>query len=234
MEDVVLHFPPQSADGLGSLLEWTEKLLEPFPCRRPPLFQPWFADGRLPIRPARPAPVIPASEKLFPSTQPGAETTSENGHADGTSAEDPRSPRSQWSKDVSETPNPPGNKDVAPIRQSWIIFPLREPFPHSCLLSKHFDSTINVHRLHLRQRAKWVITKHNCGSVEKVWRFLNRPVRRSRLPTCNANLQRERAEVWVFCDVLFAEQVGRLLKEELRLSGSIFLSVHRLGRVFSM
>uniref|UniRef100_H2MSP9 Uncharacterized protein n=1 Tax=Oryzias latipes TaxID=8090 RepID=H2MSP9_ORYLA len=175
-------------NGLGSLLEWTEKLLEPFPCRRPPLFQPWFADGRLPIRPARPAPVIPASEKLFPSTQPG----------------------------------------------SWIIFPLREPFPHSCLLSKHFDSTINVHRLHLRQRAKWVITKHNCGSVEKVWRFLNRPVRRSRLPTCNANLQRERAEVWVFCDVLFAEQVGRLLKEELRLSGSIFLSVHRLGRVFSM
>lgn len=70
--------------------------------------------------------------------------------------------------------------------------------------------------------------------VFQVWRFLNRPVRRSRLPTCNANLQRERAEVWVFCDVLFAEQVGRLLKEELRLSGSIFLSVHRLGRVFSM
>ncbi|RVE68746.1 hypothetical protein OJAV_G00094710 [Oryzias javanicus] len=219
MEDVVLHCPPQSADGLSSLLEWTEKLLEPFPCRSPPLFRPWFTDSRLPIRPARPPPVIPAAEEDFSATQNSTENTSENGHADGTSAENHQSPQPQWSKDTL---------------RSWSVVPQRELLPRSHLLSKQFDSMVSIHKLHLRQRAKWVITKRNCGNVEKVWRGLNQSIQSSRLPTCNANIQKERAEIWVFCDVLYAEQVGRLLKEELQLSGRILLSVHRLANIFSM
>lgn len=96
---------------------------------------------------------------------------------------------------------------------------------------------VSVHRLHLRQRAKWVIRQHNCGAardIEQVWRALSRSVWSSRLPTCNANIQRERAEIWVFCDVVHCEQVGRLLKDELQLSGRIGLSVRRLGNIFSM
>ncbi|XP_024116771.1 shieldin complex subunit 3 isoform X1 [Oryzias melastigma] len=258
MEDVVLHCPPQSDDGLSSILELTEKLLEPFPCRSPPLFRPWFTDSRLPIRPARPAPVIPAAEETFSATQPSTKNTSENGHADRIGAENHQSPRPQRSKDtlcVSETPDhllcTRGNQERVPIRRSWSIVPQRELLPHSHLLSKQFDSMVSIHRLHLRQRAKWVITKHNCGNVEKVgedqgngqlfagfrrrvWRALNRSIRSARLPTCNANIQRERAEIWVFCDVRYAEQVGRLLKEELELSGRILLSVHRLRNIFSM
>lgn len=61
MEDVVLHYQPGPAVGLSSLLERAEKLLESFPCRTPPAFSPWFptaADRHLPIRPAKPAPII--------------------------------------------------------------------------------------------------------------------------------------------------------------------------------
>lgn len=68
----------------------------------------------------------------------------------------------------------------------------------------------------------------------QVWRTLTRSVQRHKLPTCNANIQRERAEIWVFCDVVHAEQVGRFLKDQLQLSGSISLSVHRLGDVFRL
>lgn len=73
-----------------------------------------------------------------------------------------------------------------------------------------------------------------CSSSLQVWRTLSRLARTSCLPSCNANIQRERGEIWVFCDVLHSEQVGRFLKEELRLSGRIDLSVRRLGNVFSM
>lgn len=58
MEDVVLHYRPGSDARINSLLETTEKLLKPFPCRTPPLFTPWFSASRLPIRPAKSAPVI--------------------------------------------------------------------------------------------------------------------------------------------------------------------------------
>lgn len=104
-------------------------------------------------------------------------------------------------------------------------------------LSQLFDRVVSAHRLHLRQRAKWVIREHNCGAaqdIEQVWRTLSRSVRRAGMPTCNANIQRDRAEIWVFCDVLYSEQVGRLLKAELQLTGTIVLSVHRQGNVFSM
>uniref|UniRef100_A0A3Q0R3A5 Zgc:101664 n=1 Tax=Amphilophus citrinellus TaxID=61819 RepID=A0A3Q0R3A5_AMPCI len=154
--------------GLGSLLETTQKLLEPFPCRTPPVFTPWFptasGDCPLPLRPGRPH--------------------------DG---------------------------------------------PSSQSLSKQFHHTVSIHGLHLRQRAKWVIRELNCGTagnIEEVGGI--RSVRSSRLPTCNANIQRERAEIWVFCDVLHSEQVGRFLKDELKLSGRISLTVHRLGNIFSM
>uniref|UniRef100_A0A3Q4G4Z9 Uncharacterized LOC102790055 n=1 Tax=Neolamprologus brichardi TaxID=32507 RepID=A0A3Q4G4Z9_NEOBR len=179
MEDVVLHYQPGSADELGSLLETTQKLLELFPLRAPPAFTPWFptltGDRRLPIRPARPAPVITCLDD-----SPAAEQSSQ-------------------------------------------------------ALSRQFHHAVSVHGLHLRQRAKWVIGELNCGAardIEEVGGI--RSARTSCLPSCNANIQRERGEIWVFCDVLHSEQVGRFLKEELRLSGRIGLSVRRLGNVFSM
>ncbi|XP_023257161.1 uncharacterized protein FLJ26957-like [Seriola lalandi dorsalis] len=294
MEHVVLHYQSGSADGLGSLLERTEKLLEPFPCRTIPVFTPWFpataADHRLPIRPAKPAPVIASVDDLLVSeSRLHSHTAVTNSlpqnklqkpkvygpvaekHQDRPHTETTRSPpgKTQKSKDafcISETPNhllpaslchkperevtrlspeklPQTDRDGvpvtdSPIRRSWSVSSQRGVLLQSSQsLSKQFHHMVSVHKLHLRQRAKWVIGEHNCEAardIEQVWRTLSRSVRSSRLPTCNANIQRERAEIWVFCDVLHSEQVGRFLKEELQLSGRISLSVHRLGNVFSV
>uniref|UniRef100_A0A3Q2TMA2 Shieldin complex subunit 3 n=1 Tax=Fundulus heteroclitus TaxID=8078 RepID=A0A3Q2TMA2_FUNHE len=249
MDDVVLHYRPGPAVGFSRLLEQTEKLLEPFPCRPPPVFSPWFpsaADRQLPIRPARPAPRIsPAGGVL-------TEQRSQAGNRVVSVAAPPEhAERTEDALCISETPDHllpgrratppsprqhPGSERVGcPRRRSWSVFTQRGVLLQSSQrLSTRFHRLVSVHRLQLRQRAKWVITEQNCGDVEQVWRCLSRSVPSSRLPTCNANIQRDRAEIWVFCDLLYSEQVGRLLKDELQLSGSIKLSVHKLGTIFSM
>lgn len=278
MEDVVLHYQPGSAAGLSSLLERTEKLLESFPCRTPPIFSPWFpsaADCHLPIRPAKPAPIITCSgDVVISESRPHAHTAHnklqtpdpedlvaqrphECSHAETIRHESPQKPKEDVC--VSETPNhllpaslfnkperkisrlsPDDGFPVtdSPAKRSWSVFPQKGVLLQSSQsLSKRFRHMVSVHRLHLRQRVKWVISEHNCGAarnLEQVWQAVSRCVRSSRLPTCNANIQRERAEIWVFCDLLHSEQVGRFLKEELQLSGRISLSVHRLGNIFSM
>ncbi|XP_028270257.1 shieldin complex subunit 3 [Parambassis ranga] len=257
MEDVVLHYKPGSADVTSSLLERTEKLLEPFPCRTPPVFTPWFpgsaTERRLPIRPAKPAPVILSSDEL-----PGSNTQQQLAAVTKPPSCAEIAPETpQKNKDpvfVSETPDqvlpvresrrptaekrPQEDRDVSAVKRSWSVFTQRGVLLQSSQSpSTQFDDVVSIHRLHLRQRAKWVISEQNCGvarDMEQVWRTLSRSVQSSRLPTCNANIQRERAEIWVFCDVLYCEQVGRVLKEELQLSGRISLSVHRLGNIFSM
>ncbi|XP_037536769.1 shieldin complex subunit 3 [Nematolebias whitei] len=252
MEDVILHYLPGSADGLSSLLERTEQLLKPFTCRTPPVFTLWFptaaGDHRLPLRPAKPAPRI-SSTDVVTVTACQTENKPQGDISDGLSADAHRicaetlheSPEKTGDTFcVSETPSSliperettTPEKDVLPVRRSWTIFTQRRVLLEP--LSERFRHMVSVQALHLRQRAKWVITKDNCRDIEKVWRSLSRSVWSARLPTCNANIQRERAEIWVFCDVLHSEQVGRFLKDELQLSGRISLSVRKLGNIFSM
>ncbi|XP_054467408.1 shieldin complex subunit 3 [Anoplopoma fimbria] len=241
MEDVVLHYQPGSAAGLSGLLERTERLLESFPCRTPPVFTPWYpaaADRHPPIRPARPAPVI--------TTCPAGSLVSDcRTHAGTVHVPPGNPPEPEDAAFISETPKHllpqrevSGHKDVlpvtdSPLKRSWSIFTQSGVLQNESL-SKSFHHVVSVHRLHLHQRAKWVIGRHNCGGgrdIEQVWRSLSRS---SGLPPCNANVRREREEIWVFCDVVRSEQVGRFLKEELQLSGRIELSVHRCGNIFSM
>ncbi|XP_038139296.1 shieldin complex subunit 3 [Cyprinodon tularosa] len=250
MDDVVLHYQPGSAVRLSCLLEQTEKLLEPFTCRPPPVFSPWFptvaAEHRLPIRPAKPAPQITSAGVTLTTT-----TATENKLQTGNPIISAETQPEQTEEPlcITETPNHllpvrstpavsprehPGTEgDGSPVRRSWSVFTQKGVLLQKSL-SKHFHRLVSVHRLHLRQRAKWVITQQNCRDVEKVWRSLSRSVRSSGFPPCNANIRREQAEIWVFCDVLYSEQVGRLLKDELQLSGRIHLSVHKLGTIFSM
>ncbi|XP_072242981.1 shieldin complex subunit 3 [Leuresthes tenuis] len=239
MEDVVLHYQPGSADGLGSLLERTEKLLEVFPCRTPPVFTPWFppasAGRRLPIRPAKPAPVITSAQKATADCL-AAEKHSVCAGPEGTFCISETPKHLQPRESGAASPGKPqAGGEGSQLRRSWSVFTQRGALlQRSQPPSKRFDHMVSVHKLHPRQRAKWVISELHCRDVEKVWRSLSRTVGRSRLPTCNANIQRERAEIWVFCDLLYAEQVGRFLKAELRLAGRISLSVHRLGDIFSL
>ncbi|MEQ2229867.1 hypothetical protein ILYODFUR_023373 [Ilyodon furcidens] len=184
MDDVVLHFHPGSVVGLSSLLERTEKLLEPFTCRPAPVFSPWFptvpAGHRLPIRPAKPAPRI---------TPAGGVLTAEKKSQRGNSIVSTDTPAKHADKTedalcISETPNhlipvsqttstsprqhPGTERDRLPVRRSWNVFTHRGFLLQSSQpLSKCFHRLVSVHRLHLHQRAKWVITEQNCNDVEK-------------------------------------------------------------------
>lgn len=210
MEDVVLHYQPGSAAGLSSLLETTEKLLESFPCRAPPVFSPWFpaaADRHLPIRPAKLAPVITCSGDLLVSNSRPHSHTAQNKlqkpEVDGLIAERPhdcqpaettRTPRENPQKpketanyllpvslfnkpegDITR-PSPEKHKDKngfsvtdSPVKRSWSVFTQKGVLLQSSQSpSKQFQHMVSVHRLHLRQRAKWVISQHNCGAARDI------------------------------------------------------------------
>ncbi|XP_054895031.1 shieldin complex subunit 3 [Poeciliopsis prolifica] len=224
MDRVVLHYRPGSALRLSTLLQQTQRLLEPPALRPPPAFRPWFPRGsahRRPIRPAKPPPRIGPAGGVPTENQPGI---------------------TDWMQDapgrvqlVAPGTGPGTERDVPAVRRSWSVSRQSGVQVESRMsLSSRLRRLVSLHRLHLRQRAKWVITQQNCSDLEEAWRCLSRSVRRAGLPTCNANIQRERAEIWVFCDVLHCEQVGRHLKDELWLAGRIHLAVHRLGNIFSM
>lgn len=178
MDHVVLHYQPGSALRLSSLLEQTEKLLEPFTCRPPPVFSPWFPSGSAdrppPIRPAKSAPRIGPVGGAVPEASPPTGNQSQRGN-----------PPPEDALCISETPKhlfPAGRNlalvpgthrgtegDVSPGRRSWSISTQRRVLPRSPQpLSKRFHHLVTVHRLHLHQRAKWVITEQNCRDVEQV------------------------------------------------------------------
>ena len=106
-------------------------------------------------------------------------------HGNKPPQENPQEPRD----DVSETPDcvlaaslfPPVTREVialspdkhkqgfpvagSPPRRSWSAFMhggmvLQRSQP----LSKPFSHMVSAHRLHPRQRVKWVISEHNCGA----------------------------------------------------------------------
>lgn len=168
MGDVVLHYQPGSADELGSLLETTQKLLEPFTLRAPPAFTPWFptltGDCRLPIRPARPAPVVTCLDD-----SPAAEVRPRDGDPETHCDLHPVSPNNRPEK------QPHKDKDGAlctgsEVRRSrWSVFTQRGVLQQSSQsLSKQFHHAVSVHGLHLRQRAKWVIGELNCGAARDI------------------------------------------------------------------
>lgn len=124
------------------------------------------------------------------------------------------------------------------VQRSWSVVAHSGLPPRTApSLSERFHETVTGHGLHLRQRARWLIGQHNwvpSGDMEQVWRKLNRSIKSSSLPTCNANIQREQRQIWVFCDVLYSEHVGKYLKEELALSGQITLFVSKLGNILTL
>ncbi|XP_029915407.1 shieldin complex subunit 3 [Myripristis murdjan] len=171
-------------------------------------------------RPARPD---PQAETLKKPNRPAPAAA-----LSGRAASAKSSPEKQPQKDGGD----------AGGRRSWSVLAQKGTAAWSSVsLSSHFLGTVCKHRLHLHQRAKWVISQHNCGAsrdIEQVWRAVSRAIRSCRLPTCNGNIQRSQAEIWLFCDLLYSELVGTFLKDELRLAGSISLSVHKLGNIFSL
>lgn len=177
MEDVILHYRPGSAAGVNVLVEQTERLLEAFPCRPTPVFTPWFPSAAgcpLPIRPARPPPVINGwSEGCTAQSRPDQSGESCAGKSPG--AAKPQHGEPQEGPTVLPSGCEPQtartlNVTAAPVRCSWSVFKQRGVLLRRSpnILSKHFHHMVGVHRLHLQQRVKWVISQHNCGTSRDI------------------------------------------------------------------
>ncbi|NP_001006084.1 shieldin complex subunit 3 [Danio rerio] len=121
------------------------------------------------------------------------------------------------------------------FQRSWCAIQDRNaPLETTHSFSRLFRMTIEKHKLHLRQRVRWVLSERNCAELEELWLGINRAVRHSRMPTCNANFQRALAQIWLYCDVLYCEYIGNFLKQEFQLSGQITLSVHKVGDIIQL
>lgn len=220
----------------------TQRTLEDFPSRVLKKFTPWFpsgADKSLPIKPKKAPPVISSknlksgrcslqrSEIVFLS-RCSDEEHFEEAHKRklSTSSE---GVDGEWNAQVENEPNK--------FRRSWSVFSHKTKAAESMQpFSRQFHTAIETFGLHFHQRAKWIICELNCApnSIEEVWSRLSHAIKHARLPTCNANLQRKLAQIWVYSDVFYCEYVGHFLRQKLQLSGEITLAVHKLGDIFKL
>ncbi len=190
----------------------THRALQEFPSRVLPRFKPWFpsaSDPHRPIKPLKPAPLI--------------------------SSEDLQSVSLRL-EDASDRTKPV-ESEAERSKRSWCVITDRSaPLEITRSFSRLFLKTVEKHGLHLRQRVKWVVCERNCGarSMEQLWLDLNRAIRRSRMPTCNANYQRALPQIWLYCDVFYCEYIGNVLKQEFQLSGQITLTAHKLGDIVQL
>ncbi|XP_053480941.1 shieldin complex subunit 3 isoform X2 [Ictalurus furcatus] len=122
-------------------------------------------------------------------------------------------------------------------KRSWSVYPPKTKTPQRTqYISRQFHKTVQRYGLDLHQRAKWIISELNCApqSIEEVWSKLNQAIKQSRLPTCNANYQRNLIQIWVYCDISYCEYIGNFLRENFQLSGELSLAVHKLGDIFKL
>lgn len=220
----------------------THRVLQDFPNTILPEFKPWFPsalDSQNPIRPRKPPPLISSSE--IPNEIPHQiphhpEIPLEIPHQIPLPIPPqipPQIPREASDSRSQSKPVP----DPQKFERSWCVIshrPATLRIPHS--FSRPFRRIIEDHGLDPHQRVKWVVCERNCGSrgLEDLWREMIRAVRRSRMPSCNANFQRALAQIWLYCDVFHCESIGNFLKQEFRLSGTITLTVHKLGELIKL
>ncbi|XP_036383573.1 shieldin complex subunit 3 [Megalops cyprinoides] len=245
--DVLLHYRVNEGN-LDELVDIAERALEDFPHRVLPLFTPWFPSGSetsLPFKPRKSPPVVSAEDLKRIQFYLWCSERSSRG---GGEAEDLREfstadlrrslPRQRANSEFADaTHHDEAAATERRPRRSWSVVSLGGVLTENIRpFSGQFQMVVERLGLHSLQRAKWIIGEFNCvaSDLEHVWTVLIQAMRQSKLPTCNANIQRQLAQIWVFCDVLYCEYVGHFLKQEFQLSGQISLTVHKQGTIFSL
>ncbi|KAM8819269.1 shieldin complex subunit 3 [Rhynchonycteris naso] len=248
--EVILHYRPYESDPT-QLLKIAEKAIQDFPTRPLSRFIPWFPhDGaRLPLKPQRLPPVI--SEEAAEDVKQYL-TVSEHDvksqSYDCTVALLEFRPNLKEKKHLirSHTLNgqtTSGNLDKESEgekchkKRSWSVsVPSSNRTENIFPLSKKLQDRLKALNLHSFYRARWTIENIHCNNqtLEDIWAQLNRLIRHNELPSCNATIQRHLDQIWVFCDIVYCEYVGNLLKGKLTLTGKIHLFVHKYGVIFSM
>lgn len=248
--EVVLHYRAYESDPT-QLLKIAEKAIQDFPTRPLSRFIPWFPhDGsKLPLKPKRSPPVI--SEEAAEDVKQHL-TISEHDvklqSYDFTVALLEFQPNLKEKKHLirSHTLNEQtasGNLDKQSEKGKWhkkrswsVSLPSRNCTENIFPLSKKLQDNLKALNLHSFYRARWTIEHTICNNqtLEDIWVKLNRIIRHNELPSCNATIQRHLGQIWVFCDIMYCEYVGNLLKRRLALTGKMNLFVHKYGVIFSM
>ncbi|XP_049624773.1 shieldin complex subunit 3 [Suncus etruscus] len=248
--EVILYYRPNETDPT-QLPKIIEKALQDFPTRPQSSFIPWFLhDGsKLPLRPGRSPPVITEEsvddvKNDLPLSEHGVKSHSYDCTVDLLEFQPVLNKKKHLIRSHSlneqtilRNLEKQSEKGKQLKKRSWSIsLPgstcIKKTFPLSKKLQDNLR-TLNLHSLH---RARWTIehTIHDNQTLEDIWAKLNRIIRHNELPSCNATIQRHLGQIWVFCDVMYCEYVGSLLKERLALTGKIHLFVHKYGTIFSM
>ncbi|XP_036349675.2 shieldin complex subunit 3 [Ochotona princeps] len=247
--EIILHYRPCENDPT-QLSKIAEKVIQDFPTRPQSRFIPWFPyDGsRLPVKPKRSPPAISreAVEDVKRSLTIFEQEVNSPSYdcTVGLLEFQPRltrRPSMLWrSLDVQAPPGQlqePSEQGQQRKRRAWSVSLPSSQCPGEILpLSKKLQDTLKTLSLHSLYRARWTIEHTICNhqTLEDIWAKLNRIIRHNELPSCNATIQRHLSQIWVFCDIIYCEYVGNLLKKRLALTGKINLFVHKYGVIFSM
>lgn len=246
--EVIVHYRPYESDPI-QLSKIAEKILEDFPLRPLPRFIPWFPyDGsKLPLKPKRLPPVISPAEDMEPYVVFSEHHVKSHSY-DCTVHLLEFQPNLKKKKCLVQSHSlneqtASGNldekfkKEQCHKKRSWSIsLPRSNCTENICPLSKTLQDSLNKLNVQSLHRARWTIEHTVCNNqtLEDIWAKLNRIIKHNELPSCNATIQRHAGQIWVFCDIMYCEHVGNLLKEKLALTGKINLFVHKYGIVFSM
>ncbi|XP_026896802.1 shieldin complex subunit 3 [Acinonyx jubatus] len=248
--EVILHYRPYENDPT-QLSKIAEKALQDFPTRPLSRFIPWFShDGsKLPLKPKRSPPVISeeAAEdvKLYLTiSEHDVKSQSYDCTIDLLEFQPNLKKKKHLiqSHTLNEQTNS-GNLDKQSEKgrqhkkRFWSVsLPNSNCTENIFPLSKKLQDSLKALNLHSLYRARWTIEHTICNNqtLEDIWAKLNQIIRHNELPSCNATIQRHLDQIWVFCDIMYCEYVGNLLKGRLALTGKMNLCVRKYGVIFSM
>ncbi|XP_006899434.1 PREDICTED: uncharacterized protein LOC102849574 [Elephantulus edwardii] len=247
--EVILYYRPESDPT--QLPKITEQVIQDFPTRPLSRFIPWFPHDRSKfiLKPERSPPVISdetAEEVKHDFTILEHEVTSQSYDCTLYLLEfqpNLKIKRHLLQPHTLNGHTNSGNLDKQSGKQkqhrqrSWSVSVPNSSCPENIFpLSKKLQDTVKALDLNSFYRARWTIEHAMCDSqtLEDIWVKLSRIIRHNELPSCNATIQRHLGQIWVFCDIMYCEYVGSLLKERLALTGKIYLFVRKYGVIFSM
>ncbi|KAG2466352.1 SHLD3 protein, partial [Polypterus senegalus] len=244
--EVILHHRLQN--GIPELMKIAETAMEDFPKRTVPLFSPWYkCDGMSVLKPKKDPPFMSSEEvEKVKYSLAASEPLASSFSYDCTKNLQEFNAFLRWPTSLHQS-SPVSNKDfvcvrgtgskATPFKRSWSVSNSRKAFVENLLpFSKELQQVLEELQLHFQQRARWVIEISNCknNNLELTWAQLSKAMCRLRPPACNANIQRDIDQIWVFCDILYCENIGIFLKQHLSLNGKINLVVRKHGKIFSL
>ncbi|CAH6787613.1 Shld3 [Phodopus roborovskii] len=247
--EVILHYRPYEKDPM-QLAKIAEKAIQDFPTHPLSRFIPWFPqDGsKLPLKPKRLPPVVSreAAENVkqyITISEPSVKSQSYDCTVDLLEFQPSLKTQHLIQSHAVNEQNNSGSLDrnsgkgKQRRKRSWSVSLAskhcsKKIFP----LSKTLQASLKTLHLHSLHRARWTLEYSACNNqtLEDIWTKLNHLIRHNELPSCNATIQRQLGQIWVFCDIMYCEYVGNVLKERLSLTGKIHLFVHKYGVIFSM